>query len=83
MTGTYCEIDDSTQDDGRTNDAVHVLQRRVRQRIIDDKQLSTIITHKLQSRSCLIRWVQGDEIVAVEYWWTSEMVGVHCTACES
>jgi len=47
QTETYYEVDNDTENDSGTNDAVHAFQRRVWQRIVDDKQLSTMTSNHL------------------------------------
>jgi len=52
MRMTHHEVDAAAEYDSRTDDAVHVLQRRVRQRIIDDKQLSAITANNPLPFTC-------------------------------
>ena len=69
MKQTHCEVDASTEYDRWTDHAVDMLQRRVRQRIIDDKQLPTHHHWTLPHHHWLVSLADKQKELAATLWW--------------
>jgi len=69
MKQTHCEVDASTEYDRWTDHTVDMLQRRVRQRIIDDKQLPTHHHWTLPHHHWLVSLADKQKELAATLWW--------------